>query len=88
MCEASEMSPPRHQDSSRRRRTPSAFIALDRGSCEACWECIAACPKGVIDKMDMWLHRHAVVRAGDLCTGCGRCVKVCPSGALTAIDRS
>jgi NAD-dependent dihydropyrimidine dehydrogenase PreA subunit len=76
----------REEPASRRhRRGASPFVALDRSRCEACWECIAVCPQAVIGKIDMWRHRHAVVRAGDRCLGCGRCVKVCAAGALTKV---
>jgi 2-oxoglutarate ferredoxin oxidoreductase subunit delta len=69
------------------RHTSSAFVSLEKGLCQACWECVAACPNGVIGKVDVWVHRHAVIRAGDTCTGCGRCVKACPNGALMPIPR-
>jgi Pyruvate/2-oxoacid:ferredoxin oxidoreductase delta subunit len=76
------------QASPRRRghRMESPFIVLDRSRCEACWECITACPEVVIRKMEVWRHRHAVINAGDRCRGCGRCVKVCKAGALTERD--
>jgi Pyruvate/2-oxoacid:ferredoxin oxidoreductase delta subunit len=69
--------------SRRARRVESPFVTLDRSRCQACWECIAVCPELVISKIDIRLHRHAVIKAGDRCTGCRRCVKVCGPGALS-----
>jgi ferredoxin len=74
-------SPSRH---GRRGATP--FVALDRSRCTACWDCIAVCPESVLGKIDVWLHRHAVVRDGDRCTGCRRCIKACAAGALSDRD--
>jgi ferredoxin len=70
------------------RRTPSPYVSLDRSLCSACFECVAVCPKGVIGKIDVPLHRHAVMQAGDLCAGCGRCVEVCTAGALSIVYRA
>jgi len=70
------------------RRVASPFITLDRSRCEACWECVAACPESVLGKIDVWFHRHSVVNAGDRCVGCGRCVTACTAGALSYRDGS
>lgn len=67
-------------------RVASSYVALDRSRCDACWKCIAVCPESVLGKVDMWLHRHAVVSAGDRCLGCGLCIKVCATGALSDRD--
>lgn len=67
---------------SSRRRT--AFIELDAARCEACWECLLACPETVLGKVDVWFHRHARIREPERCTGCRRCVKACHSGALSS----
>lgn len=63
------------------------FVTLDRSRCEACWECVAACPEEALGKVDHWFHRHAIVRDAGRCTGCRRCVKACASGALQARRR-
>jgi len=68
-------------------RVASAFVDLDRSRCRACWECAAVCPEGVIGKMEVWRHRHAVINAGDRCKGCLRCVKVCTTAALSKRER-
>ena len=67
----------------RTERGATPFIVLDQSRCEACWECLAVCPESVLGKVDVWFHRHAVVRQGDLCRGCRRCVKACAAGALS-----
>ncbi len=58
-------------------------VLLDRRQCEACWECIEACPKEVLRAVSIGPHRHAVVDRPEDCTGCLACVKACESGALT-----
>ncbi len=70
---------------SARRRSATAYVALDRSRCEACWRCTEACPNAVIGKVDILGHRHAKIRAAAECTGCGRCVKACAAGALTRL---
>ena len=72
--------------SRRAGRHATPFVTLDRSRCEACWKCIAVCPESVLGKIDIWLHRHAVVRDGDQCRGCHLCVKVCATGALSGRD--
>ena len=74
----SDVTPSRHA-----RRDTTPFVTLDRSRCTACWECIAVCPESVLGKIDVWFHRHAVVRDGDRCRGCRRCIKVCAAGALS-----
>ena len=70
----------------RAARDATPFVTLDRSRCEACWECIDVCPESVLGKIDVWFHRHAVVRDGDRCRGCRRCIKVCAAGALSDRD--
>jgi ferredoxin len=67
---------------SREDRIRTAHVSLDRSRCDACWDCIAACPNEVLGKVEFWRHRHAVVERADACDGCLRCVKACASGAL------
>lgn len=72
-----------HGQNRRGGSATTPFVTLDRSRCDACWECIAVCPESVLGKVDVWHHRHAVVRAGDRCQGCGRCIKACTAGALS-----
>jgi len=62
----------------------TAYVALDRSRCQACWSCVQACPNGVLGKAELGPHRHAHVDAADRCAGCCRCVKACPSAAVRA----
>ena len=67
-----------------RRAKATDYVALDRHACDACWECLEACPNDVFGKVG--LHRHVVIRARDACSGCLACVEVCRTGALTELD--
>lgn len=62
----------------------TAHIRLDPHKCKACWKCVEGCPKGVLDKVDMPLHKHSRIVNPDACIGCKKCVKNCEYGALTS----
>ena len=68
------------------RRTATAaatdYIMLDRRQCEACWECVEACPNEVLGMLSLGPHRHADRGRPDDCTGCLACVRACEAGAL------
>lgn len=38
----------------------TAYITAGSNKCQACWECIEACPKQVFGKVDVFwgLHKH------------------------------
>lgn len=80
---------PRAAHAERRRRAPATeFVALDTRACEVCWECVEACPDGVLGKVDLGrVHRHARIADAEACTGCLKCVRVCEAGALSRLDR-
>jgi len=69
----------------KRHRQETSYIQLNTSECTACFKCIEACPKNVIGKINILIHKHAVIRNGEECTGCGRCVKVCDAGAISSI---
>ena len=71
--------------SSRRPRDVTDHIVLDRGVCEACAECVEACPNGVLRLVAVGPHRHAKIvrKTADACTGCFACVRACEAGALS-----
>jgi NAD-dependent dihydropyrimidine dehydrogenase PreA subunit len=63
----------------------TGFIRLDTHSCRACWECIEACPQGVIGKIALPFHKHARIDHAENCKGCLACVKACPHLAITVL---
>lgn len=71
----------------KRGRHETAYVQLDTSKCTACFKCVEACSKNVIGKINILIHKHAIIRNGGECTGCGRCVKVCDAGALSIIQK-
>jgi NAD-dependent dihydropyrimidine dehydrogenase PreA subunit len=67
----------------RDRRRQTGFIALDTHACDACWECVEACPNEVLGRLSVLFHNHARIVAPDACIGCLKCVKTCEAGALS-----
>jgi 2-oxoglutarate ferredoxin oxidoreductase subunit delta len=63
------------------------FIQLDIRRCRACWKCIKVCKEGVIGKIDILVHKHAVVRNPERCRGCLRCANVCENQTITELER-
>ncbi|HQA07389.1 MAG TPA: 4Fe-4S binding protein [Syntrophomonadaceae bacterium] len=58
------------------------YIAINPLYCMACWECIEECPKKVIGKSGIIVHKHAhIVKTGE-CIGCKKCIKACPHQAI------
>jgi NAD-dependent dihydropyrimidine dehydrogenase PreA subunit len=72
----------------RASRRQTQFVGLDTHRCNACWKCIEACPQGVIGKVNVLIHKHAVLRNPELCNGCQKCVKTCEPGALSRLAGS
>ena len=68
----------------RQSKHETEHILIDTHICEACWECVAACPKGVLGKVNiLGIHKHAISRNPADCIGCYKCVKTCPHGAIS-----
>ena len=65
----------------------TAHIQLDPQKYQACWKCVEACPRHVLDKIDLPFHKHAKIINPDACIGCKKCVKACEYNAMTAIER-
>ena len=64
------------------------YIILDTHKCDACWECIDECKRGVLGKVDFWFHRHVKVEYAARCSGCNRCIDVCPNGVFEAVQQT
>lgn len=69
----------------RSEKHSSEYVRLDTQKCLACWDCLAACKFGVLGKVNLWFHKHAVFKRRENCKGCYRCVNACKNGALTPI---
>ncbi len=52
---------------------------LDPGTCMSCWDCVEACPLGV-------LHKNKELGIPIKCDLCLKCTEVCETGALTAVE--
>ncbi|MEW6079472.1 MAG: 4Fe-4S dicluster domain-containing protein [Thermodesulfobacteriota bacterium] len=65
-----------------RKHIKTEFIKLNPKKCEACGECIKACPNNVIGMVDIKIHKHAHIDSADLCEGCRKCIKACVYGAI------
>ena len=64
-----------------KNHTQTKFVELDTKKCQACWKCLSNCKKNVIGKVDIIIHKHALIEYPDNCTGCLQCVKTCEFGA-------
>lgn len=67
-----------------RKQTYTQYIRLDTRKCKACWECISGCPNGVLGKIDLPWHKHALVLQPAACSGCFNCMNVCPENAYSS----
>ena len=62
-------------------------ILIETHICQACWECVEACPKNVLGKVNiLGIHKHAIVKNSANCIGCYKCIKTCPNGAISKQD--
>ncbi len=68
-------------------RYSTKFISIQTDKCLACWKCVEACPSEVIGKIDIIIHKHAVVDNRDECTGCRKCVKACECNAISPLKQ-
>ncbi len=71
--------------SCRRPYAATAFITFDESKCSACWKCIARCHRKVIGKVNLIIHKHAILRRPSECTGCLKCVRICDAQAILKI---
>ncbi len=66
-----------------RNQMQTKFIELNTQKCQACWKCLSNCKNNVIGKIDILVHKHALIKNPDDCTGCLRCVRICEFGAYS-----
>ncbi|RJP66329.1 MAG: ferredoxin family protein [Ignavibacteriales bacterium] len=59
------------------------YILLDTHKCRACWNCVNKCSKKVIGKINLFFHKHAVIKNPVECTGCLNCLKACSVSAIS-----
>ena len=59
------------------------IIEIDRGKCNGCGACAAACQEGAIGMVD---GKAALLR-DDYCDGLGNCLPHCPTNAITFVER-
>jgi len=62
------------------------FVRLNTHNCKACWSCIIACRQGVIGKVNIIIHKHAIFRRPELCRGCQLCAKACDNNAISILQ--
>ena len=73
--------------SKRPSKHQTEHILIDTHICQACWECVKACPKGVLGKVNiLGIHKHTIVKNSADCIGCYKCVKTCPHGAISKLN--
>jgi 2-oxoglutarate ferredoxin oxidoreductase subunit delta len=70
-----------------RNHAKTKYIQINSKNCIACWECVNICSQKVIDKVDIFFHKHkhAHIDSTKKCIGCLRCVKACKNNAIKAI---
>ena len=66
----------------RSRNKSTRFIIADTTRCEACWVCLDECDFNVLGKLNIWIHKHVIIKNADACRGCKKCVAVCPNGVF------
>jgi ferredoxin len=58
------------------------IIEIDRGKCDGCGLCVAACHEGAL----MIVNGQAELSREDFCDGLGNCLPVCPKEAISFIE--
>ena len=68
-----------------RKHVATAHVLLYTELCINCGKCVSACPKGVLDQVNLIVHKHAHVGRADLCVGCLKCAKACQQNAIVPV---
>jgi len=66
----------------------SPYVQIDTKKCKACWECLKVCRTGIISKVDLPWHKHAIIVEPNACTGCLNCMSICQYGAYSTVDKT
>jgi 2-oxoglutarate ferredoxin oxidoreductase subunit delta len=69
----------------RSKRNRTKYIRVDSRKCKACWECIDECKYDTLGKVDLWFHKHVVIKNAEKCSGCKLCIAVCPNGVFEPV---
>ena len=69
----------------RSRSKNTKYIQVDTRKCKACWACIDECEYGTLGKVNVWFHKHVVIKDPEKCRGCKRCITLCPKGVFTPV---
>jgi 2-oxoglutarate ferredoxin oxidoreductase subunit delta len=72
----------------RSKRKSTKYIYVDTSKCEACWDCIDECKQDVLGKVDIWFHKHVIIKNAEKCCGCKSCISVCPNGVFEPITKT
>jgi NAD-dependent dihydropyrimidine dehydrogenase PreA subunit len=68
------------------KHNASRYVFIVREKCRGCWKCLDVCRQGVIGRINLLFHKHALIVSPDLCRGCCLCVKVCSFQAIVSIS--
>ena len=69
-----------------RKHVSTEHIMVQSNLCIDCGDCIKACPKEVLGRVNIIFHHHVHVERADQCIGCFKCVKACQQKAIVAIS--
>jgi len=72
----------------RLRGSTTKYIRADFRRCKACWDCLDECKWDVLGKVDVWFHKHVVIKNAEDCRGCQKCIAVCPNKVFEAISEA
>ncbi len=60
-------------------------IIIDTSKCEACWDCVDECKHSTLGRVNLWFHKHVVIKNAENCHGCKKCIDVCQNGVFKLV---